>query len=260
MECGAARKYLYGAGALSPATAELAAAKQHVSGCPRCQAFFAAEVRLSRLVKQRAPTEKTPASVRERLLAKIAAERSRMTARPGWKQWAQPFRLAHVLAAALALAAIIISVILQHHSGTITSKELASILIADHVETSPARVQIASSDGEAVRKWFHEQVDFTFRLPPIADPRLIGGRLCDLKGRRAALIIYQHPSSKVSLFILDGRDIELPEERLISLDEKRCLLNIEKGYNAVLWKERGLLYGLVSDAPSTDLLQLATKF
>jgi anti-sigma factor RsiW len=111
-----------------------------------------------------------------------------------------------------------------------------------------------------VQKWVREHVGFSFRLPPTPDPRLIGGRLCYLKGQRAALIVYQHPQSKVSLFILDGRDIELPEDQLITLDGKRCLLKAEKGYNAVLWKERGLLYGLVSDAPSADLLQLAAKF
>ncbi len=259
MECGAARKYLYGAGALSPATAELAAAKQHVSGCPPCQAFFAAEVRLSRLVKQRAPAEKVPASLRERLLAKIAVERGRTTARPHWWRWARPSRLALAIAA-LVLMGVALALILQHDSATVKPKDLATVLIADHIGTLPEGVQIASSNREAVQKWFHERVDFTFRLPPTSDPRLIGGRLCYLKGQRAALIVYQHPQSKVSLFVLDGRGIELPENQLITLDGKRCLLNAEKGYNVVLWKERGLLYGLVSDAPSADLLQLAAKF
>jgi anti-sigma factor RsiW len=260
MECRAARKYLYGAGALSPATAELAAAKQHVSSCSECQAFFAAEMRLSRFIKERAPAEKATASLRERVLARIAEERRRMTAHIGWKRWARQSRLALLIVTTLVLMGVIITLVLRHNSVTVTPKELAAILITDHIGTLPDGVQIASSDREAVQRWFRERVDFSFRLPPTSEPPLIGGRLCTLKGQRAALIIYQHPQSKVSLFILDGSDVELPEVQLIALDGKRCLVDAKKGYNVVLWKERGLLYSLVSDVPSTDLLQLAGKF
>ena len=45
-----------------------------------------------------------------------------------------------------------------------------------------------------------------------------------------------------------------------TLDGKQCMLDARKGYNVVLWKERGLLYGLVSDVQSAELLQLAEKF
>jgi hypothetical protein len=54
--------------------------------------------------------------------------------------------------------------------------------------------------------------------------------------------------------------VELPESKLIALEGKRCLVAAQKGYTAVLWKERGLLYGLVSDLRSAELLQLAAQF
>ena len=54
-------------------------------------------------------------------------------------------------------------------------------------------------------------------------------------------------------------NVQLSEEHLVPLDGKRCLVDTRKGYNAVLWKERGLVYGLVSDLRSADLLQLAAQ-
>ena len=141
-----------------------------------------------------------------------------------------------------------------------TAQQLVTVLVDDHAGNETHPVEIASSDGQAVQNWFRERVDFTFRLPPTSDPLLLGGRLCHLQGRRAALIFYRYPQSRVSLFILDGSDLKLPEDQLIGIDSKRCWLEAKRGYNVVLWKERGLLYSLVSEAPSADLLQLAGKF
>jgi hypothetical protein len=59
---------------------------------------------------------------------------------------------------------------------------------------------------------------------------------------------------------VDAADVQFAENRLITLDGKRCILDAKKGCNAVLWKERGLVYGLVSDVQSAELLQLAAKF
>ena len=74
------------------------------------------------------------------------------------------------------------------------------------------------------------------------------------------MISYHKPQSMVSLFVLDGRDIELPKEHLIAVDERPCFVATERGYNVVMWKQRGLLYALVSDIRSADLLQLSTQF
>src|SRR5262249_22618608 len=134
-----------------------------------------------------------------------------------------------------------------------------SILIDDHAHSLPV-TEIASSDAGVVQAWFQERLGFAFRLPPLRDPSLQGGRLCNLQGRPAALVIYRRPQSQASLFVLDGSDVELADAQLIALDGKRCLVDARKGYNAVLWKERGLLYGLVSDIRGAELLQMAAQF
>jgi len=263
MKCGTARKQLYllrqpsAASIVSPVEAEVAQAEAHVAGCAACQEFFAAEERLKALLRTRAPREKASATLREQVFSRIGER----PARPS--HWLRPLRRRNL---ALAVTGLMIVVLLavglwfSHRRTQIMSPQIASILIEDHAHNLPGATQIASSDHLVVQSWFQGQVDFSFRLPPINDPSLIGGRLCYLQGRRAALVLYQHPQSKVSLFILDGSDVELPETGVIALDGKRCLVDTRKGYNAVLWKERGLLYGLVSDLRSAELLQMAAQF
>jgi len=239
--------------------AEAAQADAHVENCPPCQQFFAAEEGLEDFLRERAPLEKAPASLRERVLASIAQERERLGNRSRW------FVFLRRRSITLSLVSLLIIGIagglwLNRRRAPVMPEQLTSVLIDDHVHSLPTGAEIASSNHNVVQSWFDGKVDFSFHLPPTSDQSLIGGRLCDLRGRQAALIFYQHPQSRVSLFVLDGSDVVLPEDRLISLDGKSCFMGSRKGYNAVLWKDRGVLYGLVSDARSADLLQLAAQF
>jgi anti-sigma factor RsiW len=266
MQCGVARKYLYpleSSGAeppAFPAPPEVTEARAHVVDCAACREFFAAERRLKVFLSQRTPRARASAALRENLLAGIAEERERSArSSHGFGRTGQR-RPVLALVGLLALSALISGLWLSRRGDRAMLPELVSVLIDDHVRSSPGVTEIASSDHHVVEAWFRGKVDFTFRLPPVAGPQLIGGRLCHLQGRRAALIFFEHPQRPVSLFIFDGGEVELPEDHLITLDGKRCLVEAKKGHNLVLWKERGLLYGLVSDASSADLLQLAAKF
>ncbi len=264
MKCGEARKHLYLVGQADserpafPIQAEAEEAQAHVAHCDACREFFAAEQRLKDFVLTRAPREKVLASLRERVLAEISRERGQTAKSARW--FGRISRRSLLIASAgLLLVALAGGLWLSWH-GRVDAQPIAAVLIEDHAHSLPAGAEITSSNHNVVQSWFDGKVEFSFHLPPASDQSLIGGRLCNLRGRQAALIFYQHPQSRVSLFVFDGGDIVLPEDRLISLDGKRCLIDSQKGYNAVLWKERGVLYGLVSDARSADLLQLAAQF
>ncbi|MBI4468167.1 MAG: hypothetical protein HY650_02475 [Acidobacteria bacterium] len=262
MNCGEARRYLYGGNVFRSVTEEREEAKRHASDCPRCRLFFATEERLVRLVKQSASASRAPASFRERLLARVAEEQGRATIESRWIRRAN--LSPPLLAIGISLLIIIISIsallMLHRQPAAITPDDFASIMVADHIDNLSQGMQITSSDSESVRKWFRERVDFSFRLPRTSDARLTGGRLCYLRGQRAALVVYQKPECRVSVFVLNGQQVELPGDSLVPLDGKECWLKAERGHNVVLWKERGLLYGLVSDGPNTDLFQLAAGF
>ena len=265
MNCGAARKDLYRLGELvhqaaaMPIPAEMAEAQAHLMGCAACSEFFSAEERIKALLRHRAPRPRASAALRERVLNRIAAVRVQPE-RQAIRVWSMGRHGMALTAAGLLILTLVSGLWLGYLRTRVMPQELASILIDDHARNLAGTVEIASSDQNVVQAWFRGKLNFSFRLPPTRDPSLVGGRICDLKGRTAALVFYQHPQSRVSLFILDGSKTELPEDRLIPLDGRRCLVDSMKGYTVVPWKERGLVYGLVSDMRSADLLQMAERF
>lgn len=269
MQCGEAKKHLYllrlarqsgSEPAVFPRAAEALQAEAHLSHCPDCREFLAAEERMKKLVQTHAPRESASATLREQVFARIAQERERSVKAARWRGLLRRRSLALALLSFVLIVALVGGLWLKGRRTPIMTPPIASVLIEDHAHSLPVVTEVASSDNGVVQSWFQGRVGFSFRLPPLNDSGLVGGRLCNLQGRRAALVIYQQPQSRVSLFILDGRDVEWPESNLIALDGKRCLVEAQQGYNAVLWKERGLLYGLVSDLRSADLLQLAARF
>jgi anti-sigma factor RsiW len=269
MQCDVARKHLYlqqrppkdeAEGVVFPISAEATQAREHLTHCAACQEFFAAEERLTALLRARAPRERASGALREQMLKRIGQERARLARRASWHGLKRNRGLAFALTGLLIILALSFGLWSSGREAHPVPEPIAAILIDDHIHNLPAVTEITSSDQNAVRSWFQGKVDFSFHLPTLQEPALLGGRRCSLLGQRAALIYYQHPQSIVSLFIFDGSDLVLPEDRTLALDGRRCLVDARKGYNVVLWKDRGLLYGLVSDLRSVDLIQLAERF
>jgi len=263
MECGAARKLLYSSQVLhgeklAPAATETKEARLHLERCAVCWQFFAAEKELSDALRKRLPREGASSNLREQVLSRIAEERGN-SKRPS--RWRFVRRQAVILGLLVFLLVGLLSAALWLRSRHIEkSEQLASILVDDHARYQSTTTEVTSSEPEVINSWFRDRVRFSVQPPRLPDSSLVGGRLCNLQGRPAALISYRKPQSAISLFILDGRDIELPKEHLIALDERPCFVTTERGYNVVMWKQRGLLYVLVSDIRSADLLQLSTRF
>lgn len=260
MRCGAARKHLYVLGeahledAARPVPADAAHARAHLAQCAACRDFFAAERQLKNLLKERAAGDQASTALRERILSGIASQQARGRGHRARTRW-----LMAGLAGMLVLLALVGGLWLQGRRDTVLQR-LTALLVEDHSHNLSRHVEFPASDHAEVQSWFRGKVDFAFRLPASRDTSLIGGRLCNLQGRRAALIQYRHLQSPVSLFIFDGSDLDLPDDQLIALDGRRCLVEARKGYNVVVWKDRDLIYGFVSDLRSADLLQLTAEF
>ena len=263
MECGTARKLLYSSQVLhgdklAPVETETKDARLHLEQCAACQQFFVAEKGLSALLRKHAPGEAASSTLREQVLSRVAEEQERAR-RPA--RWSFIRRRSAILVLALfLLVGLIFAGLWLRSRHTQESEQLASILVDDHARYQSATTEVTSSEPEVINAWFRDRVRFSVQPPRLADSSLVGGRLCNLRGHPAALVVYRKPQNMISLFVLDGRDIELPREHLIALDERPCFVATERGYNVVMWKERGLLYALVSDLRSADLLQLSTQF
>lgn len=255
MRCGEARKEFY-SGGVGHSEAE-----SHVATCPECQQFVASEKQVRNLVRNHLPRIAASVKLRERVLGRIAAERAApFRAHSRFPETGSPRRRVLAASAVLLLLALLPVVWMTWSDADLPESQVTSNLIRDHVSNLTVGMDVFSSDTHAVREWLRQRVDFSFELPAAAEPPLIGGRLCLIDGRRAALIAYQFSNSRASLFIFDGAGIELPEQRLVPLDGKLCMIESANGYNVVAWKQRGLLYGLVSDVNGAELLQLAARF
>src|SRR5713226_5091557 len=263
MDCGVARKVLYGSQILhgdkpAPVEAESKEARRHLEQCVACQQFFAAERSLSALLRQQAPAEAASSTLREHVLSRIAEEQEKAKRPTRWSFLLR--RSALLVLALLLLVGLIFAGLWLRSRHAQESEQLASTLIEDHARYQSATTEVTSSEPEVINAWFRDRVRFSVQPPRLPDSSLVGGRLCNLRGHPAALVVYRKPQSMISLFVLDGSGIELPREHLIALEERPCFVTAERGYNVVMWKERGLLYALVSDIHSADLLQLSTQF
>jgi len=263
MECSTARKVLYSSQVLhgdrpAPVGTDTKDARLHLEQCAACRQFFAAENELSEMLQKRAPREGASSTLREQVLSRIAEEQEKAK-RPS--RWRFARKRAVILSLLVFLLVGLLSAGFWLRSRHIEeSEQLASILVDDHARYQSATTEVTSSEPEVINAWFRDRVRFSVQPPRLADFSLVGGRLCNLRGHPAALVSYRKPQNMISLFVLDGSDIELPREHLIAIDERPCFVATERGYNVVMWKQRGFLYALVSDLRSADLLQLSAQF
>lgn len=242
MNCGEARKIRYVAGRLELLSDERVEAKRHVSECSECMEFFRQEKEFGALLRKSLKKEEVPAMLKERIL--ITSGERRL-----------PF--GRIYKAALAASVlIIIGVGISFLRGT-GEIGLAGKLVEDHVKFLPAPgAQIASSVPDEIRAWFAGKVDFPVIVPDISAV-LKGGRLCRLDKKRLALLFYEHEGSQISLFITDEMDPKkIKKGKEVEIGGRRARIIEDRGYNLLMWQERGLTYSLVSELSIEEIKKL----
>src|SRR3989442_754478 len=166
MQCSGARKHHYllhdsgSEGVGLPRPAEAAQVEAHVSHCEACQEFFASEERLTDLLRTRAPQQRVPAALREKVLSEIARERKQSARGSRSLRELLRSRMALGLAGLLVLAVLVGGVWLINHPGRAVPQQLASVLIDDHAHGGTRPTDVASSDHTVVQSWFEGKVDF----------------------------------------------------------------------------------------------------
>jgi anti-sigma factor RsiW len=121
----------------------------------------------------------------------------------------------------------------QQNAAKSRHEEIAQALVADHIHylQEPDALEIASADPTTIAEWFHERVPFPVQIPHLNNGRLLGGRLCTLLGRKAALVLYERGGKRLSLFTL-GADAVPGEEKEqmhpANADQPHCLRTFGK--------------------------------
>jgi hypothetical protein len=257
MECGEARKIVYTSDGIQVLSPDLAGAREHIKNCSRCTEFFEIEESIKNRLKSGAPKEKATASLREHILSMIANQKTANQTRSSFLSG--KFNLKASLAF-LGIVVILLSMTFIYYP--LSNKEslsLASRLAEDHLRNIPEAVQISSSEPKIIEDWFKDKVEFAVLVPELRNARLVGGRLCHLDNNRIALLFYEKEGKPVSLFVMDESYLDGYSQDKLEILGNKLHNDTEKGCNLIFWRQRGLLYALVSDISSVELSNLVPK-
>lgn len=252
MNCSHARKILYPEPTKCEVTIEHAAAQMHVHECSACNRYFREQTEWSQLLKEKVGTEEAPEPLREQVQKAIA--RHRETPPQGRIQ-----RRRRALVAALAAVMFLPAAWLAWQAVKAPSASLLQDLCKDHANYLSERREVESSEPEVIESWLRQKTRYAVHVPAFEDTELLGGRLCFLRGRQAALVFYRKSDRPVSLFQFSEEGVRLRTLNQSVIEGVPIWHGAFQGYNVVAFAQRGMIYALVSDLRESELLQLASE-
>jgi len=221
-----------------------APAREHLDRCSACQEFVRDGERLRTQMRMLAESEHAPRELREQVETLLSGG---MPVKDRRRLWAG------VAAATVLLALTGYGLKRYYTVRSVTPSRLAREFILDHLNYLPGREEIVSNSARDVEQWFQGKVDFPVRVPQLPTAALKDARVCDIVGRKAALLHYRRAPNDtlVSLFVTAE-----PEDFERSRKSMETSLSYQ-GLNSTLWCHRGLVYSVVAALDDTSLQQIA---
>ena len=250
--------YLYLDGELAAPEAE--AFEAHLRTCSSCKDEAEKHHRLQTLLRTAMPN--TDEDVPPDLVASIRRQLPRRSLSALFTfRWPTRRRVAWVGGVALAALALLVVVIRGGFAPTVSPivREIVdSQLRARLMQTSYKAV---SADSNAIRQWFHGQVEFAPPLPAISQDHytFLGVRLNYFLNRRVAEIGYASGTHVLSFLMFSDKDLSLQTLRQVQAGARTFYVQSYKGYNAVLWEDGAVFCSLVSDVRMDELLRVARQ-
>jgi anti-sigma factor RsiW len=210
--------------------AAAAEAERHLQTCAACQAQAGDAADVSDLLRG-AIRHRAPAALRDRIAARLDGESLRRTPRTFWYGAASGAGVS-ALAAGFALLAL-----LPPSAASLTQSFADAHARA--LVTGPMII-VASSNHHTVKPWLAAHAGIS---PPVTDfgPQgfaLRGGRVDEVAGMRAAVMVYAHGNHQVDLFAWPDRGAKLPPP------------GMAHGFRSAFWKSGDLDFAAVSDVDS----------
>lgn len=224
----------------------MARMEAHLQICATCPQRLREQMNLRAAIKTATPYFKAPASLHNRIHAKLhKEEKSR------WLAYVNTWRWPTVSAVATSVVLFSTSLMLVLNTPS-TDDLIAREVVAGHVRSLMAEhlTDVRSTDQHTVKPWFIGQLDFS---PPVHDLAaqgftLVGGRLDYVNNRQVAALAYQYRKHVINLFIWPTA----ADEHVSDVSENRW-----QGYTAYKWTQAGMRFWAVSDINSTDLNQFS---
>ena len=269
MNCDEVRKLMDGYldGELDPVTSQKV--DQHLRDCRKCEQTYEVDTVLSHAISQAAPYYKAPTELRERIHASLGDAIIASTIADGAREnqlLARRTKPEHRnifselpwnwlgLAAAIILAAAIVSTLLPRMRAPATDQFLATQLIASHVRSLMANhlTDVASSDQHTVKPWLDAKLDFAAPVVDLSDQGfpLIGGRLDYLDNHSVAALVYQRRKHFINLFVWPRKPEDSKSEKMVA----------REGYHLLHWVDGDFNYWAVSDVSVGDLQSFKQLF
>ena len=229
----------------------------HVEGCASCRAAERGEQALDEVLDQRLPRYAAPTALKRRL--GLVMGRPASPARTP-RQWTR--LVAPAMAAGLALFAA--GVLVQRGPGhPVELAHLSSEVVNDHLRVLASQhpVEIESGGMHQVKPWFEGKLDFAPVVPALegTDLRLRGGSVGYVFDRKAAVLVYGLRLHIVTLLVFGPDGLAWPDAGARQIGPVRGHETSTRGFNAVLWRQEGLGYALVSDVNAKELADLAAR-
>jgi anti-sigma factor RsiW len=225
--------------------------RSHFAECPECKKYLEEQERLRSEVRTLAASEHGPQRLRESvagLFRQSHARKHRHT-----RRWA-------AIAAGILLVLGIGTGYLSwyRHAQAPSPERLAQAFISDHLNYLPGREQITSGSAQEVEGWFQGRVEFPVHVPDLPGAALQDARVCDISGRKAALLHYRHNTGNALISVFVAEEPRSFDQQMKS----RTLVASDRGLNSALWCHRGLVYDVVApldDAALHDIAESVRK-
>ncbi len=222
---------------------ELAEFESHVQGCASCAADALGLLKMKRMTRAAAecysPTPKF----------RLQMERTiRSKGKPAWPAVWIP-RLAMAAVAAVLLVASV-TIWIGRADRERSFSELTDMHVATLASVNP--VDVISTDRHTVKPWFAGKIPFTFNLPELQNSEftLVGGRVAYFHHSSGAQLLFSLRKHQLSAFIFKEQSGEIP----FSVG---TLTSTNLAFHMETWREGGLRYFIVSDAPASDVHRLS---
>ena len=213
-------------------------AERHIETCAECQQASADAAQLSDAIRRDAMPYRAPDALRARIGAMLETEAPpRVVPFKRRNFWYGALSGASAMAAAASVAFVLVL--------PPSAETLAQSITDDHTAalTTGHLIQIASSSHHVVKPWFAGRVDVSPPTPDFPDQNFVltGGRIDQVAGSRAAVVVYKHGRHVIDLFVWPDKGSVLPGNAT------------RHGYHSIFWKSGDLNFAAVSDTERHEL-------